>query len=611
MAVPSEAPPAAQPHGRLRPGHRRWLPWAIATCGVLLSLLAFRLLGNIDQRNLGLEAADAAATRTAALTGTIHDRLALVASARVLFEVSDSVTRAGFGELARAVGPSLTGVRALFFLRRVEASERTTFEEWREHELQGFLIRDLLPTGVSQPASDRNVYFPIDYEEPSNELAGLDPAGDPRCRAALDAAADFNRQAAAAAPGLLGEPGVSLFVVAPVYGSMNVPDEIAARRRALRGFVGILAGVRPLVEANLPPRSASGAVDMFIFDGQDSLLYSRAETRWPLPDPITSTAVAQEALERTIDVAGTKWRAIFRPPLTDSHGRTTTRVLVLLLGLILTMFVVLYTHRLQTSEDRLEALVGTRTRDLSATMEQLQQAQKMEAVGRLTGGIAHDFNNLLTVVLGNVSLARDAVDDEHVRTALLDPALKAAERGADLTQRLLAFSRRQRLRPTAVDLPALVANVAGLLARSLGRDVHLAVSCEDGSWPVLADASQLETALVNLALNARDAMPDGGTITIATENTTLSADPARTPAGVVPGAFVMVSVTDTGIGMSEEVRAKAFEPFFTTKPVGKGSGLGLSMVFGFVMQSNGHLTLTSAPGRGTTVRMYFPRAAVS
>ncbi len=186
---------------------------------------------------------------------------------------------------------------------------------------------------------------------------------------------------------------------------------------------------------------------------------------------------------------------------------------------------------------------------------------------------------------------------------------RPAERGADLTQRLLAFSRRQALRPAVVSPPALVANVARLLERSLGGSVVLEVKNEEGIWPVLVDAAQLETALVNLALNARDAMPDGGTITVTLENTLLSADPSRETAGIVPGAFVLVSVSDTGFGMSDEVREQAFEPFFTTKPVGKGSGLGLSMVFGFVMQSNGHITLTSAPGRGTTVRMYFPRAA--
>src|SRR5262249_27167031 len=254
------------------------------SCGVLLSLLASTLLGSAEQRSLGLEAADAAATRTAALTGAVHDGLGLVASARVLFEVSDGVTRAGFGQLTRALGSNISGLRAFFFLRRVEASERTTFEELREHDLEGFVIRDVLPTGASRPARDRSVYFPIDFAEPSNDLAGLDPGGDPRCRAALDEAAGFNRQAAAVGARRLGDSAGSPLVVPPVYGSINVPAEVAARRRALRGFVGILAGVGPLVEGSLAPGSASGAVDMFIFDDRDSLLYSRRETRLPLPD---------------------------------------------------------------------------------------------------------------------------------------------------------------------------------------------------------------------------------------------------------------------------------------------------------------------------------------
>jgi signal transduction histidine kinase len=575
----------------------------------VLSLLAFALLQSVEQRNLSLQAAEAASTRTAALSQAIHDRLALVASARLIFDVSDEVSRAGFGELNRALASDIAGLQALFYLRRVDATERGAFEEWRERDLQGFRIRDVAPAGGLVPAADRDVYFPIDFVEPSNAFAGVDPAGDPRSRKALDAAADFNTITGTVAPRLLDDPNVSLFVVAPVYRSPNTPPEVAARRRALRGFVGILADIGPLVDSSLPSVASGDAVDTFIFDEHDALVYSRHESPIPVPSPVTPDTIGRDVLERPLEVAGMKWRLLFIPRLAESPSRRMARFLVLLLGLLLTTFVVLYTRRLQTSEERLEALVEARTHDLGKTLEQLQQAQKMEAVGRLTGGIAHDFNNLLTVVLGNISLAQESIEDEHVRTALLDPALKAAERGADLTQRLLAFSRRQALRPTVVDLPALVANVARLLERSLGGSVVLEVKNADGLWPVLVDATQLETALVNLALNARDAMPDGGTIAIAMENTMLSADPSRTTSDVVPGAFVLVSVCDTGVGMTDEVRDQAFEPFFTTKPVGKGSGLGLSMVFGFVMQSNGHITLTSAPGRGTTVRMYFPRAA--
>jgi signal transduction histidine kinase len=609
MTVPSEGPSPAHSERQRFKRTPRWLSWVVVSAGVVLSVLAFALLQGVEERNVSLQAADAVSTRTASLNEAIHDRLALVASARLIFDVSDEVTRSSFGELNRALASDVVGLKALFFLRRIEATERSSFEEWREHDLQGFKIRDVAPGGGQAPAADRAVYFPIDFVEPSNALAGLDPGGDPRCRKALDAATDFNQIAGTVGPGLLGDPNVSLFVAAPVYRSPNVPQEVAGRRRALRGFVGILTDVGPLVDSSLPAGASEDAVDTFVFDEHDTLVYSRHESTMPLPSPITPDTVGHGALERPFDVAGMKWRLIFRPHLAESPSRRMARFLVLLLGLLLTTFIVLYTRRLQTSEERLEALVEARTRDLSATLEQLQQAQKMEAVGRLTGGIAHDFNNLLTVVLGNVSLARESVEDEHVRTALLDPAIRAVERGADLTQRLLAFSRRQALRPTAVDLPALVANVTRLLERSLGGGVVIVVKSTEGLWPVLVDAAQVETALVNLALNARDAMPDGGTIAIAMENTMLSADPSRTVQGIVPGAFVLVSVSDTGVGMTEAVREQAFEPFFTTKPVGKGSGLGLSMVYGFVMQSNGHITLTSAPGRGTTVRMYFPRAA--
>jgi CheY-like chemotaxis protein len=238
----------------------------------------------------------------------------------------------------------------------------------------------------------------------------------------------------------------------------------------------------------------------------------------------------------------------------------------------------------------------------------LFQAQKMEAVGQLTGGVAHDFNNLLTVIIGNL----DAIAEQVTGDAkpLIETALKAAERGAALTHRLLAFSRRQTLSPETLDIDRLASDMGDLLRRTLGEHVEIEMKPHAGLWPAAADRGQVENALLNLAINARDAMPDGGTLTVATANVHLDADYAAHNSEVTPGDYVMLAVSDSGLGMSPETVERAIEPFFTTKEVGKGTGLGLSMIYGFAKQSRGHLKIDSKLNVGTTVRLYLPRANV-
>lgn len=242
------------------------------------------------------------------------------------------------------------------------------------------------------------------------------------------------------------------------------------------------------------------------------------------------------------------------------------------------------------------------------TEEQLVQAQKMETVGQLSGGIAHDFNNLLTVILGNaeaLSLRLKARDDLR---QLADTIAMAAERGAELTRGLLAFSRRQVLQPAVIDCNALVESMRALVRRMLREDIKLSMTSSPTPVLALADAAQLESALLNLSLNAQDAMPNGGTLTFTTLELELDDSAFGGEAGVRTGRYVCISVTDDGVGMPRDVVERAFEPFFTTKEVGKGSGLGLSMVYGFAKQSNGHVSIYSEVGLGTSVRLYLPFA---
>jgi PAS domain S-box-containing protein len=260
----------------------------------------------------------------------------------------------------------------------------------------------------------------------------------------------------------------------------------------------------------------------------------------------------------------------------------------------------------------LEQQVAERTAKLRENEDTMRQSQKMEAVGQLTGGVAHDFNNLLQVILGNLdTIQRHLPDDSARLQRAATQAVNGARRAAALTQRLLAFSRRQPLDPKPLNVNGLVTGLSEMIHRTLGETISVETALAAGLWRVEADANELEAAILNLAVNARDAMPDGGRLTIETANVQIDEGYAATLAEGTPGQYVLISVSDTGAGMDAATVAKAFEPFFTTKPVGRGTGLGLSQVYGFVKQSGGHVRLQSEPGRGTTVKIYLPRLSAT
>jgi signal transduction histidine kinase/CheY-like chemotaxis protein len=265
----------------------------------------------------------------------------------------------------------------------------------------------------------------------------------------------------------------------------------------------------------------------------------------------------------------------------------------------------------------LDDVVAERTRQLEEEIAErhlaearLHQAEKLDAIGHLTGGIAHDFNNMLAIITGSLDLAKrrlGAQPDTRVVTHI-DNAATAAERAASLTHRLLAYARKQPLAPRRLDINALADGVKALLERTLGEQIHIHMQLDANVWACRADQTQLETAIINLAVNARDAMPDGGRLVIETANVTLDAAYCDRHEDLAPGEYVQIAISDTGFGMSPEVQARALDPFFTTKDVGKGTGLGLSQVYGFLKQSKGHLNLYSEEGKGTTIKLYLPRA---
>ena len=279
-------------------------------------------------------------------------------------------------------------------------------------------------------------------------------------------------------------------------------------------------------------------------------------------------------------------------------------------------------EEIRRGEALLEQRVHDRTAELEATNRQLaaqiqerervesalRQSQRLEAIGQLTSGVAHDFNNLLTVLLGNVRQIQKATTDPALLRRL-NMMAEAGARGARLTSQMLAFSRRQKLQPRAVDLNETVSNMRDLLQSTMGGRVQLETRLAEGLWPAMIDPTQIELVILNLAINARDAMEVGGSLGVCTENVTLG--PPRRPEEPPAGEYVMVAVSDTGCGMTADVLEKAFEPFFTTKDIGKGSGLGLSQVFGLAKQSGGGVAVDTKVGRGTTIKVYLPRAAAA
>jgi PAS domain S-box-containing protein len=327
-----------------------------------------------------------------------------------------------------------------------------------------------------------------------------------------------------------------------------------------------------------------------------------------LADDLASfTAANQEALQRrsvlsvevrVIDGDGhTRWLRCEAAPRYSGSGRFVGHV-----GCAIDV------SGIRLANDMLEAEVEARTRELAEKEEALRQSQKMEAIGQLTGGIAHDFNNMLAGIKGGADLLRKRLATGKIdgTDRYVDIIMSSADRAAALTHRLLAFSRRQSLDVERTDLNDRISSLLELLQRTLGDSVEVETQLEPRLWPALTDRNQFESAVLNLAINARDAMPDGGVLKISTVNTKLDLVRA-TSFGVAPGDYVQIRVQDTGTGMPQSVIEKAFDPFFTTKPIGQGTGLGLSMIFGFAKQVGGHTRIESEPGEGTTIEIYMPR----
>ena len=383
----------------------------------------------------------------------------------------------------------------------------------------------------------------------------------------------------------------------PGVTSEGVPVYSTFRRSSMTGWTVAIGVPSEFVEA--PLRRARSVI---FGGGAAALALSLVLARWmagAIRRPVEALTAATKALGSGEPVGRVSGGVRELDQVGDAL-RTTAATLERNRGQLETM-VAERTHELAAANQRLRAEIDAREQAQSA----LLQAQKMEAMGQLTGGVAHDFNNLLAAISGSLSLLEPRISDES-SLRLLRTAQHGASRGAQLTESLLAFARKQRLDPVAADLNTIIVEITQMLSRSIGPSVEISHALAPGLWPVLVDVGQIETALLNIAINARDAMPGGGKVAIETVNIAAISD--KLPDELADQDCVLVAMHDTGTGMSPEVIERAFEPFFTTKEIGKGTGLGLSMVFGVVSQSGGTVRICSRLGEGTTVQIYLPRA---
>ncbi len=604
---------------------RRWIiPAGVGLIGTIFSCLAFWFAEKAEDQRVRTVLELRSEWHARDLEAKIRLAGNAVENVAIAVAANKSLGPAQFRLLAERARRGLEHVNALQWVPRVSREQLDDFEQLaRSYGFGDYRVFDVTPDFKRTQLSDRPEYFPVLFDERFNRgrrVLGLALGKHAGRRIPMEKARDSGSPAATLPVRPIESAALELVYLLfwPVYDTIDVPETPDERRARLRGYAignydlqallttaiqnmpDLIATVHFAIAATHQDDATAKAVAFY--SPTTRIVQIRADESGHIEEPavriLRDFTVFDQHWDLTFDYSPAVVASL------RSHGPWGW----LLGGLLLTTSLVIYLlHELGRTR-MIEALVASRTAELQRTSEQLHQAQKMEAIGTLTGGMAHDFNNLLSVTIGNLDLLQDRVKHDAEAAGLAEAALQASLHGAELTQQLLAFARRQPLAPRIVDINGLVLGMTRLLERILEEHIEVTVITAPEAWPVLIDSAQLSSAIANLATNARDAMPNGGRLTLETKNTHLDSDYAALNPEVVPGDYVLLEVSDTGTGISPETLAQVFEPFFTTKAAGRGTGLGLSMVFGFVKQSKGHIKIYSESGHGTVVRLYLPRA---
>lgn len=611
------------------------LPLLVLLLGVAGTMLAAFLLNSTDEMRMHERFMAEARQGRANITDRLANYQALLVSGRAFYYARGASNMTGAAHLQYVAGLDLerlyTGTQGLGYAAYVQSkADRAALEQRMVAEG----ARDFRIWPDTAPSEG----YPIIYLGPDNArnraAVGFDMFSESTRRAAMARARDSGEWGVSGRVQLVQEidnnkqPGFLIYM--PVYANEASPPSIAARRAQIQGFVYMPLRAYDLFDGVF---SANMLRQMCfqIYDGAvrpENLLYR------------SNSDNEHDALfhvQLPLEVGGRAWTLVMHslPPLERESSFTRAELMMMggLLGTLVMVFGAMALARsaddaeharsdMRRMTDTLEMRVVERTKALElanmalrtemgnrqAVEAALAQAQKIEALGQLTGGIAHDFNNMLAIIIGSLDMVRRRLGeniDARVER-LLDNAMAGAKRAAELTNRLLVFSRQQPLNHQSLDVNKLVMGMKDMLSRTLGEHIRLETDLAQNLWPSYADPHQLENAILNLALNGRDAMPNGGLLCISTKNTSISPESPEAQ-DMQPGDYVQLCVADTGVGMSESVRARAFDPFFTTKDVGKGTGLGLSQVYGFVRQSAGHVRIGSREGQGTHISLFLPR----
>ena len=556
------------------------------------------------------------------------------------------INRTLFRNFSKPIIRNNPGLRALKWVPRIRHDARGVMEETAKADgIADFSFKDRAGSGfVAAPM--REEYFPIYFAEPANrdgaEL-GFDMGSNQVYRHALDKARDTGKLVATTRISLSTGPKqeYGVLMIAPVYETSTIPETLAQRRADLIGFaVGVFPFVNllnPAVESDIGDASlpddddgaeeAMGEVEIFLLDmsadTEKRLLHPFIHEAWQQTKIEELQAEAAKSGFFTVDYAAAdrSWRLVYRPTRSKNYAlRQPMPWIVLAAGLALTSLLAAFLWHVASRTRTIERLVTERSTELTTMNDKLQDeidqrievekqlvhTQKMEAIGELTGGIAHDFNNLLMVISGYAQRALAALYDEESAEQSLKEVVTASQKAANLTRQLLGFSRREAMNQQVMRLPTTIRDMKGLLSASTGEHCELEFDLSDDDICVETDPTELSQAVLNLVVNARDAMPKGGTITVGVTITVPDEGFIKEHPNLAPGRYACVYVRDEGVGMDEETINNVFVPFFTTKDQGRGTGLGLSMVYGFSQRSKGTVTIGSAPGAGTTVVIYLP-----